>query len=282
MIVFLDGQFLPAEEAQVSIFDRSFLYGDGLFETVPVFAGRAFRLERHWDRLMQGAAYLGIALPWSLSAIASAIGVLAERNQMPTAVARITLSRGIGPRGYSPRGAKHPRLAISWHPLPEGAGRELAQWSVVTSSQVVPEGQAGTRYKTANKLAAVLATAEAEAAGASEALVLNSAGRVAEAAAANVFWVAHGCVCTPPLAEGALDGITRSVVQQLCQTAGIAPQERGVTVAELAGAEGVFLSLSTLGIVEVCRMAGRDLSRAPVVGELWRRYWDLVQSETGS
>jgi branched-chain amino acid aminotransferase len=175
MIVFLDGQYLPAEEAMVSIFDRSFLYGDGLFETVPVYQGCPFLLEAHWARLARGAQYLRIGLPFSQAATLQALDILGARNGSTDGVARLTLSRGTGARGYSPQGADRPVFVISWHPPPEGVGRELFSWRVICSTQVVSIGQQLTRFKTANKLSAVLARAEADAAGAQDALILNSA-----------------------------------------------------------------------------------------------------------
>src|SRR6185503_4998950 len=112
MTVFLDGQYLPAEQAKVSIFDRAFLYGDGLFETFPVFNGCPFRLEQHWERLRRGAEFLNIRLPYSLEDTRQAIDVLKNRNGLDHATVRLTLSRGVGPRGYSSRGADSPTFAI--------------------------------------------------------------------------------------------------------------------------------------------------------------------------
>src|SRR6267143_6206035 len=94
MIVFLNGQFVPAEQAVVSVFDRSFLYGDGLFETMPVHGGRPFSWSQHLERLTRGAEFLKIRLPFPLKEMRKLAGELIERNQMPNALLRLTLSRG--------------------------------------------------------------------------------------------------------------------------------------------------------------------------------------------
>src|SRR5690242_10966358 len=110
MIVFLNGQFVPEERAVVSVFDRSFLYGDGLFETLRVLNARLFRWSQHVDRLQRGADYLRMWLPFSPGTLETAALELVKVNQMPDALLRLSLSRGVGKRGYSPAGADQPVL----------------------------------------------------------------------------------------------------------------------------------------------------------------------------
>src|SRR5258707_280259 len=118
MIVFLNGQFVPEAEAVISVFDRSFLYGDGLFETMPVFNGKPFRWEQHLERLQRGSEFLQIQLPFAADVLLSFALELLSKNQMPDCLLRVTLSRGVGVRGYSPKGAEHPSLIMSLHPAP--------------------------------------------------------------------------------------------------------------------------------------------------------------------
>src|SRR6266478_2772949 len=104
MIVFLNGKFVLEDQAVVSVFDRSFLYGDGLFETMRVCRGRPFRWQQHLDRFARGAEFLRIRLPFSTDALHEFTRELVRQNDMPEALLRLTLSRGVGLRGYSPKG----------------------------------------------------------------------------------------------------------------------------------------------------------------------------------
>jgi len=266
MIVFLDGQFVAEENAVVSIFDRSFLYGDGLFETVLVHRGRPFRWQQHIDRLQRGAAFLRLQVPFSPEQLHQQAIELIRRNQQPNAILRIHLSRGVGKRGYSPRGADHPIVAITLHPAPT---REThPSWTLITSSLTIPTGQSLTRHKTANKLPYILARAEADAAGADEALLPNTEGALAEGTCSNLFWIENATVCTSPLTQGALDGITRAIVLEICQEKKIATQELSVSSAGLKQKEGVFMTLSSYGIVEALVLDRHPLQRSPLTQTL--------------
>src|SRR5512136_1645826 len=99
MLVFINGQFIPEEQAVVSVFDRAFMYGDGLFETMRVAGGKPFRWAQHLERLRRGAEFLKIPLPFTPDTLRGFVGQLVEQNKMPDAVLRVTLSRGVGVRG---------------------------------------------------------------------------------------------------------------------------------------------------------------------------------------
>src|SRR6185312_5176364 len=119
MIVFLNGKFVLEKKAVVSVFDRAFLLGDGLFETILIFNGRPFLWEQHFKRLQQGAQFLKIKLPFSSKQLRKASDKLIAKNRMPNALLRLTLSRGVGQRGYLPKNANHPLLVMSLHPAAE-------------------------------------------------------------------------------------------------------------------------------------------------------------------
>jgi branched-chain amino acid aminotransferase len=272
MIVFLNGQFVPEEQAVVSVFDRGFLYGDGLFEVVRIHQGAPFRWRDHFLRLEQGARLLNIALPCSAEQLCESIDQLVQRNRMPEALLRLTLSRGVGPRGYSPRGADRPTLAMTLHPAPDAAGQPRPKWRVQVASFRLPANEPLARFKTCNKLAQVLARAEAEAAGADEALLLNTLGEVVEASSGNLFWIENGVVCTPPLASGILAGVTRIVVFELCDKLGLPTRETSITPKDLVRAEAVFLSLSSWGIIEVATLNQKPLNESPLVKTIQQAY----------
>lgn len=280
MIVFLNGQFVPEEQACVSVFDRGFLYGDGLFETMRVYAGRPFRWTPHLERLQRGAEYLRLRLPFTPEELSAHAAELIRQNAMPESVLRITLTRGVGPRGYSPQYAEHPFLVMDLRPAQTVDPVNPPRWRVVVASFCVPANDPLATFKTANKLHQVLARAEADAHGADEALLLNSNGDVAEAAASNVFWVEGGTVYTTPLASSALPGVTRALVMELCQSLALPWVEKNIKPDALRSADGVFLTLSTLGIVEMISLDGADLRQSPLVGQLQHVYREEVANET--
>jgi branched-chain amino acid aminotransferase len=184
MIVFLNGQFVPEERALISVFDRGFLYGDGLFEAFRVANGSFFRWRQHIERLEHGAAVLRLNMPFDAKQLRDDAERLILENQFRDGLVRLTISRGRGPRGYSPKGAQTPTVTMTCHPLP--ASDELS-WHVITASIRVPANDLLAQLKTCNKLPHVMARAEADDAGAQEALLLNSDGHVTEGSSSNVF-----------------------------------------------------------------------------------------------
>jgi branched-chain amino acid aminotransferase len=277
MLVYLNGRFVPEAEATVSIFDRSFLYGDGLFEVMRVFRGKPFRWADHMERLRRGAAFVKIQPPFLESELHKAALQLVEQNTLPEALLRITLSRGVGHRGYSPKGADNPTLTMTLHPAPGADGQPPPAGRVITASFRLPANEALAQFKTCNKLPQVMARAEADAAVADEALLLNTNGEIVEGSSSNLFWIAEGKVCTPPLTSGILAGVTRIVVLELCEKLGLPSGEKSITPAALRRAEGVFLSLSSWGIWEVASIDGEVLPRSPVTRRLQEAYASASQ-----
>jgi aminodeoxychorismate lyase len=280
VIAFLNGQFMPEENAVVSVLDRGFLYGDGLFETMRICGSKPFRWHQHMDRLRSGAEFLKLRLPFGAEELRRFATELVTQNHMPDAVLRLTLSRGVGVRGYSPRGADQPSLVMTLHPMPVIDANDPQCWKLVTSSFRVPANEKLSTFKTCNKLPQILARAEAESRAADEALLLNTDDEVAEAASSNLFWIANDTVCTTPLASGILAGVTRGVVFEICEQLGIRFAEITIKPDALWLAQGVFLSLSTLGIVEVVKFDDHDLNRSPLVERIRRAYDELVREES--
>jgi len=276
MIVFLNGEFVPEERASVSVMDRSFLYGDGLFETMLVHNGLPFRWSEHMERLERGAEFLKIRVPFTSVALLDFARELIRANRMPEALLRLTLSRGVGIRGYSPNGADHPLVVMTLHPPPAINPEKAPRWKLLTASFRLPAKEALAQFKTCNKLAQVLARAEAEALGADEAVLLNTDGYVVEGASSNLFWIQDSKVCTPPLATGILAGVTRALVVELCGELRVPVLENPATPGELLQAQGVFLSLSTLGVVEAATLDGNALKGSPLTGRIRQAYLQLL------
>jgi len=276
MRVFLNGALVPGEQARISIFDRGFLYGDGLFETLRVHDQRPFRWSEHFERLQRGAAVLGIQIPYTQSELRHHVATLLAENQLTEAMLRIHLSRGVGPRGYSPKGADSPALVMTLHPAPVIDPASPPRWRLVTSSHRLPLSDPLSSFKTSQKLLQVLARAEAETAGADEALLLNTNGEITETTSANVFWVRHDTIYATPSGCGALPGITRAVVLELCQALGLPTQNRAIKPEALRNSEGVFLTLSSHGIVPVSSIDGESIAESPLVNQLCAAYWEAV------
>lgn len=272
MTVYLNGKFVPKAEATVSVFDRGFLYGDGLFETVRIHSGKPFRWTQHLQRLRKGATFLGIVLRPADAELTEIALELLRRNQIGEGILRIALSRGVGARGYSPKGADSPTLVLSSHPEPAKPSTGLPQSKVVTSPYRVAAGDPLLLIKSASKLLNVIARAEAEARGADEALLVNTDGHLAEAASSNVFWIEGGVVCTPPLEAGALEGVTRGLVLEISRGLKIPVELRKVSPEVLFSAAGVFLANSGLGLIEVVSMDGHSINRSPLLVRLAESY----------
>lgn len=280
MLIFLNGRFVPAENAVVSIFDRGFLYGDGLFESLRVLNGKPFRWTQHLERLQRGADFLKIKMPYSAESLRKSVDDLIEKNKMPDALLRLTLSRGVGIRGYSPKDADKPTVVLALHPAP-ATGNSVPRWKLVVSSQRLPAGDALTQFKTCNKLPQILARAEADVAGADEALLSNTDGFVVEGASSNLFWIKKDKVYSPPLVAGILAGVTRAAVWDICQNLGIAVSEENIRAEELNRADGVFLSLSSLGIVEAISLNEKIFGQSLLLAKISQAYRKLVEAECG-
>jgi aminodeoxychorismate lyase len=279
MVVFLNGHLIPAAQAMVPVSDRGFMYGDGLFETTRIVNGRPFRLAQHLERMVRGADYLKIPLPFTPKEIQKFTAQLVESNSMPDAVLRITLTRGAGERGYSPAAAGQPTLVMSLHPLPKMPEEGALQWSMITSSYHIPASGAISSFKTTSKILNVFARIEAGERGADEALLLNTNGEVAETAGGNIFWVYQNTICTVPTGRGVLPGITRAVVLEICQALGLETNKRVIKPQHLRNAEGIFITQSVLGIVPVVAFDGEHVVPSPLVDQIATAYNDVLQRE---
>ena len=279
MIVFLNGNFLPEADAVVPLNDRGFLLGDGLFETMRVAGGKPFRFAQHLERFSRGADFLKIKLPLTPKELSKTATQLIEKNGLSECILRLTLTRGVGRRGYSIQGAEQPTLAMTLHSLPLQNDDEPLQWSLITSSFRIPASDALASFKTTSKILNVLARAEAEAQGADEALLLNTNGEVAETAGGNIFWVYHDKICTVPTGRGVLPGITRAVVLEICQTLGLETNKRIIKPDHLRNAEGIFITQSASGIIPIAAFDGSPVAPSPLVDQIATAYNDLLLRE---
>jgi aminodeoxychorismate lyase len=276
MIVFLNGKFVPEEQAMISVFDRGFLFGDALFEALLVRRGKPFRWDDHIERLQRGAEFLKFSVPLSSGQLLNATGELLERNHMPECMMRLSVSRGVTERGYSPKNARNPALAITLHPAPRTDWSDLPRWPIITSSVRVPANDPLTAIKTANKLHHVLARAEADAAQAGEAILLNSDGNLAEGTTSNIFWISDDVLWTPSLSCGPLPGVTRALVLSLCPRLHVPARQIAAARDHLLQAQGVFLTMTSFGVVEAMSLDGQPLPTSPLTGKIHAAFNEIL------
>lgn len=274
VFVFLNGKFAPEEKAVISVFDRGFLYGDGLFEAIRIFNGQPFRWKEHMQRLQQGVKFLKFMLPLPPDELFSSACKLVAKNKMPDSVLRLVLSRGAGTPGYSPKDAKKPTIVMSLRPAPDS--KRAQQWKLITSSFRLPANDPLAAFKTCNKLPQVLARAEADAAQSNEALLTNTSGFVVEGASSNLFWIKGNTIFTSPLVAGILPGVTREVVFEIATSLKIRVREKNIRPKELARTDGIFLSLSSFGIVEAKSLDGKKLRISSLTGRVARAYHEIL------
>ncbi len=266
--------------------DRGFRYGDGVFDTLRVYDGRPFLLERHVARLLAGALSLGIApLPPSV-VLARLITELIERNALLHALVRTTLTRGVSP-GWNPEQATDPALLVVEQPFsgyPDRLYTSGASIVVLSDSRLRPAALSPS-IKSLSLLAHVQAKREAIEQGADEALLCAESGVVAEGTASNVFCVEDGRLRTPPLSDGILQGITREVVLDLAHRGGLITEEAQVAPESLQDADEVFLTSTGMEVLPVIRVDGRPVGSGqpgPVTLGLRRRYQEFVRETVGT
>ncbi|MEQ8193833.1 MAG: aminotransferase class IV [Rhodospirillales bacterium] len=210
MKIYLNGVLAPAQDARIDPFDRGFTLGDGLFETLRVENGVARRLEAHLKRLRRGADLLGIPVPASDDDLTHAVAATIKANGVTRGHARLTLSRGPAARGIDIPDAMRPTLIIAATPRADEDIKPVR--AIIAESTRRNEFSPLASIKSLNYLDNVLARREARAAGADDALLLNSIGAVAESTVANLFVAVEGQIVTPPVRDGALPGIMRADV----------------------------------------------------------------------
>ncbi|HCF61037.1 MAG TPA: aminotransferase [Myxococcales bacterium] len=256
-----DGRLVPSEQAVVSVFDRGFLSGDSVYEVVRSYRGVPFELGAHLARLERSARLIGLGLPMPLERIGAEVQHTGDATGNPESYARIIATRGSRELGLEPGLAHDGRLIVIAKelvpPPPEAYERGVRLALVERRRNEALDLQA----KTGNYLNNVLAMEQAKARGAYEALMLNTHGRITEAASANVFLVQAGALCTPPLAAGILEGVTRRVVIALARGLGLPVHERDLVLDDLFSADEAFITSTTRELVPVVAVWQGELER---------------------
>lgn len=242
-MIYLNGKLVPSEMATISLMDRGLLLGDGIFDTMRAYQGKLPFINFHWQRILASANILKIPLPLSFEAFQRAALLVLESNRLlaTDASLRFTLTRGSGPRGLKPPEKMTPSYFFTTAPITIPTPKHI---KLITSTIKKNAASPIASIKSLNYLEHVLARMEATAKQADDALLLNTAGNVAEATASNVFMVKQGQVITPPISDGILPGITRQQVMTICQMLGLNIQEQSISLDLLYQADEVFLTNS--------------------------------------
>ncbi len=268
---YFKGEFMPLQAVSVSPLDRGYLLGDGVYEVVPVYGGRLFRLQAHLARLERSLEAIAIDNPLSRSGWAEMLESLIARNGGGDQSVYFQVTRGEAPRNHAfPKGVQPLVFAMS----KPGPKRDApAPIDAVTRGD---NRWSRCDVKAIALLANVLLRQEAVAAGAGEAILLKD-GQVTEGAASNVFVVAGGVLSTPAKSPKILAGITRDVTLELAEAAGIEAHEGEISEAALRSADEIWVTSSTMEITPVVRLDGRPLAGgAP--GPVWRRIYQRFRA----
>ena len=279
--VYINGKLYDRDEAKVSVYDHGLLYGDGIFEGIRVYNGKVFRHKEHIERLYESAKSIALEIPLAPGDMIRAVEDTVKANNKVDGYIRLLVTRGPGNLGLDPRSCKPNVIVIvddiSLYP------KELYEngLKIVTSSLIRNHPNAlNPRIKSLNYLNNILAKIEAIRAGCLEALMLNHKGEVAECTGDNVFIVKKGVVRTPPPDAGILEGVTRNVVMELAEKAGIPLVEATMTRHDIYAADECFLTGTAAEVIAVTECDGRVIGsgkQGPITKQLREAFMRLTK-----
>ncbi|MBS1213068.1 MAG: D-amino acid aminotransferase [Proteobacteria bacterium] len=267
-IVYLNGEFLPLADAKISVLDRGFLFGDGVYEVIPVYGGKPFRLAEHLERLGNSLRGIRLDSPLNPEAWEKIFGQLISGDHDQSIYLQVT-------RGAPPKRD---------HAFPENTAPTV----FVMCTPIAPIPASGVcaitvpdirwqwcHIKAITLLANVLQRQQAVDAGCAEAILIRD-GHAIEGAASNLFAVVGDTILTPPKGNDILPGITRDLVVEIAHENGIPCEERSISLSELQGAEEIWVTSSTREILPVVKLDGKPVGSG-MVGPVWQRIDTLYQ-----
>ncbi|AGL00149.1 branched-chain-amino-acid transaminase [Desulfoscipio gibsoniae] len=275
MIIYLDGKYVPEEQAVVSVFDHGLLYGDGVFEGIRAYNNRVFKLTEHLERLYESAHTLTLEIPISIEEMQEAVLETLRRNNLRDAYIRLVVTRGKGDLGLDP--GKCPRatvfcIAASIQLYPDELYEQGLEMVTVATRRNLAEA-CNPRVKSLNYLNNIYAKIEANLAGVPEAIMLNQEGYVAEASGDNLFLVKKGRLITPPIHVGLLEGVTRNAVMDVARDKGIVVEEKVFTRHDVYNADECFLTGTAAELIPCVRVDGRPIG----TGKPGEVFWSLLK-----
>lgn len=274
-LVYLNGEYLPIDQARVSVLDRGFLFGDGVYEVIPAYGGHLLRLDEHMQRLQNSLDGIRLENPLSREQWDRLLSRLLAENPAEDQSVYLQISRGVAPqRDHSFPRPTRATVFVMVNPLKPV---DRAQLSIGVSAITLDD----IRWQACNiKATALLANAllrqQANDLGAAEAILIRD-GFATEGAASNLFIVHDDTLITPPTGPQLLPGITRDLVLELAENNGIACEQRPVGEAELRSADEIWLTSSTKEILPVVELDGEKLANGRS-GPMWERMIDIYQA----
>lgn len=281
-IIYIDGKFVPGEEAKVSVFDHGYLYGDGIFEGIRAYYNSVFRLEDHMERLYNSAKGINMEIPIDKEQMKEVIMETCRRNNIRDGYIRVVVSRGVGDLGLDPRKCPVPTVVCIADTItlyPDELYETGMAVITVPTRRNIPEG-VNPRIKSLNYLNNIMAKMEANMAGVGEAILLNQEGYVAECSGDNIFIVKNGVLKTPATYVGILEGVTRNEVIKIAKKLGIIVEETIFTRYDLFIADEVFLTGSAAELIPVIKIDDRTIADGkpgPIYAKLLAGFREVVK-----
>ncbi|NOZ11900.1 MAG: D-amino acid aminotransferase [Gammaproteobacteria bacterium] len=248
--VYLNGEFVPAQSATISVFDRGFIFGDGVYEVIPAYGGRLFRFAQHMDRLDRSLTAIGLENPLARDRWNSILIKLISQSDDDQSI-YLQVTRGVAVRDHSFPDSVDCTVFAYTQPLVTPSTRILEEGVAVISAK--DNRWQRCDIKAVSLLPNVLLRQQATASGASEALLIREA-KVTEGAASNVFVVKNGVVMTPPQGPAILPGITRDLIVELAMENNIPCRQEDISIDALRDADEVWLCSSTKEILAVTQL----------------------------
>lgn len=280
--IYLNGKFVPEEQATVSVFDHGFLYGDGVFEGIRAYEGRVFRLEDHVKRLFDSAQAIMLKVPLSQEEMCEAIKETLRKNNLTNAYIRPIVSRGYGDLGLDPNKCKAATviiIAVEWGAM-YGDLYEKGLTAVSVSVRRNSPDSLPPNIKSLNYLNNILAKIEANVKGGNEAIILDSRGLLSEGSGDNIFVIKNGKIYTPHTVNN-LKGITREAVLDLAGLLEIEVLERDMGLFDIYTADEVFVTGTAAEVAPVTRVDGRIVGSGkpgPITRKLMGAFSEMTKT----
>lgn len=252
-IIYLNGLFWPQSKARVSVLDRGFIYGDGLFETLRAYSNKIFRLDDHLDRLFRSAQMIFLELPMTRNEIGSAVNQTLEINGLSDSIIRLTVTRGEQEPGINIDYGASPTVVIQARPvaqLPTLIYQNGIAISLFNNSAPRVSGLCD-QIKSCNFLSQIVLREKAVREGAFECVMLDDRNHVAEGTTSNIFIVKNNELKTPELSEFVLPGVTRQVMLEIASASGIPCKELALTENDIYSADEVFITNTGIEVLPV-------------------------------
>jgi branched-chain amino acid aminotransferase len=283
MLIYIDGKFVPKDEAKLSVFDHGFLYGDGVFEGIRVYQEKVFQLQSHLDRLYDSAKAIDLEVPVSKHEMIEIILETLRKNLLKNGYIRPIVTRGIGDLGLDPRKCPKPSIiviAVEWGAM-YGDLYEKGLRAICVSVRRNPADALPPNVKSLNYLNNILGKIEANCKGGDEAIFFDTNGFVSEGSGDNIFVVKNGVIYTPPTLNN-LRGITRAVTIELAKNLGISVIEQNMGYFDLYTADEVFVTGTAAEVAPIVTIDGRCIGSGrpgPVTRQLMATFRTVTETE---